>query len=175
MNRNASPGASRPSTPFGRIGNLLRRFHAKVTELDCGVFLRIVLDFLGNSLSFNCRTLRFPRNRTRAFHLVVARCAGSSSWKSMKCFLSLASVQCMEWTFYWNLGFYSTPALPRSVCCPVVALQQNPGSSAQVTPSRRPRPPHLTNFYVMLCIFSALFYAGISRAPPASVGSLFSA
>ena len=33
-----------------------------------------------------------------------------------------------EWIFNWNnnqLSFYSTPALPRSVSCPVVALQQN--------------------------------------------------
>ena len=28
--------------------------------------------------------------------------------------------------FQLEFGFYSTPALPRSVCCPVVALQQNP-------------------------------------------------
>ena len=48
-----------------------------------GVFLRIVLpDFLGSSLSFQCRTLRFPKNRTRAFLLVVARCAASDLWKS---------------------------------------------------------------------------------------------
>ena len=177
MNRNASPGASRPSTPFGRIGNLLRRFHAKVTELDCGVFLRIVLpDFLGSSLSFQCRTLRFPKNRTRAFLLVVARCAASCLWKSMvEAFDVIGKRSVYGMDFQSEFCFYSTPALPRSVCCPVVALQQNPGSSAQVTPSRRPRPPHLTNFYVMLCIFSALCYAGISRAPPASVGSLFSA
>ena len=51
--------------------------------MDCGVFLRIVLpDFLGSSLSFQCRTLRFPKNRTRAFLLVVARCAASDLWKS---------------------------------------------------------------------------------------------
>ena len=28
--------------------------------------------------------------------------------------------------FQLELGFHSTPALPRSVCCPVVALQQKP-------------------------------------------------
>ena len=33
--------------------------------------------------------------------------------------------------FQLELGFYSTPALPRSVCCPVVALQQNPEPFAQ--------------------------------------------
>ena len=39
-----------------RIGKLQRRFRAKGTESDDGVFLRIVLlDFLGSSLSFQCR------------------------------------------------------------------------------------------------------------------------
>ena len=50
--------------------------------------------------------------------------------------------------FQLELGFYSTPALPRSVCCTVVALQQNPEPSAQVTLLRPPRPPLLTNFCV---------------------------
>ena len=69
---------------------------APLASVGC-VFLRIVLlDFLGSSLSFQCRTLRFPKNRTRAFHLVVARCAASFLWKSMKRIISLASVQCME-------------------------------------------------------------------------------
>ena len=76
--------------------------------------------------------------------------------------------------FQLEFGFYGTPALPRSVCCPVVALQQNPEPFAQVTLLRPPRPPLLTNFCVWcLCIFSVLFYAGIARAPPASVGSVF--
>ena len=57
---------------------------ARAPPASVGVFLRIVLpDFLGSSLSFQCRTLRFPKNRTRAFHLVVARCAASCLWKSM--------------------------------------------------------------------------------------------
>ena len=76
--------------------------------------------------------------------------------------------------FQLELGFYSTPALPRSVCCTVVALQQNPEPFAQVTLLRPPRPPLLTNFCVWcLCIFSVLLYAGIARAPPASVSSVF--
>ena len=76
--------------------------------------------------------------------------------------------------FQLEFGFYSTPALPRSVCCPVVALQQNPEPFAQVTLLRPPRPPLLTNFCVWcLCIFSVLLYAGIARAPPASVSSVF--
>ena len=76
--------------------------------------------------------------------------------------------------FQLEFGLYSTPALPRSVCCPVVALQQNPEPFAQVTLLRPPRPPLLTNFCVWcLCIFSVLFYAGIARAPPASVGCVF--
>ena len=41
--------------------------------------------------------------------------------------------------FQLELGFYSTPALPRSVCCPVVALQQNPEPFAQVILARDER------------------------------------
>ena len=56
---------------------------ARAPPASVGVFLRIILpDFLGSSLSFQCRTLRFPKNRTRAFLLVVARCAASYLWKS---------------------------------------------------------------------------------------------
>ena len=87
-------------------------------------------------------------------------------------FIGKRSVYGMD--FQLELGFYGTPALPRSVCCPVVALQQNPEPFAQVTLLRPPRPPLLTNFCVWcLCIFSVLFYAGIARAPPASVGCVF--
>ena len=118
--------------------------------MDCGVFLRIVLpDFLGSSLSFQCRTLRFPKNRTRAFHLVVARCAASCLWKSMnEAFDVIGKRSVYGMDFQLEFGFYSTPALPRSVCCPVVALQQNPEPFAQVTLLRPPRPPLLTNFCV---------------------------
>ena len=92
------------------------------------VFLRIVLlDFLGSSLSFQCRTLRFPKNRTRAFLLVVARCAASYLWKSLnEAFDVIGKRSVYGMDFQLEFGFYSTPALPRSVCCPVVALQQNP-------------------------------------------------
>ena len=38
-----------------------------------------------------------------------------------------------------EFGFYGTPALPRSVCCPVVALQQNPEPFAQVIGARDER------------------------------------
>ena len=40
--------------------------------------------------------------------------------------------------FQLEVGFYSTPALPRSVSCPVVALQQN-------------AEPLLANFATHLC------------------------
>ena len=42
--------------------------------------------------------------------------------------------------FQLEFGFYSTPALPRSVSCPVVALQQNPEPFAQVTRDERSQP-----------------------------------
>ena len=76
--------------------------------------------------------------------------------------------------FQLEFGFYSTPALPRSVCCPVVALQQNPELLLKL-PSSVPLDLLFLRIFVcgVLCIFSVLFYAGIARAPPASVGSVF--
>ena len=105
----------------------------------------------------------------------MARCAASYLWKSLnEAFDVIGKRSVYGMDFQLEFGFYSTPALPRSVCCPVVALQQNPEPFAQVTLLRPPRPPLLTNFCVWcLCIFSVLFYAGIARAPPASVGSVF--
>ena len=143
--------------------------------MDCGVFLRIVLlDFLGSSLSFRCRTLRFPKNRTRAFLLVVARCAASYLWKSFnEAFDVIGKRSVYGMDFQLEFGFYSTPALPRSVCCPVVALQQNPELLLKL-PSSVPLDLFLRIFVCgVLCIFSVLFYAGIARAPAASVGRAF--
>ena len=76
--------------------------------------------------------------------------------------------------FQLEFGFYSTPALPRSVCCPVVALQQNPELLLKL-PSSVPLDLLFLRIFVcgVLCIFSVLFYAGLARAPPASVGSVF--
>ena len=144
--------------------------------MDCGVFLRIVLpDFLGSSLSFQCRTLRFPKNRTRAFLLVVARCAASYLWKSFnEAFDVIGKRSVYGMDFQLEFGFYSTPALPRSVCCSVVALQQNPELLLKL-PSSVPLDLLFLRIFVcgVLCIFSVLFYAGIARAPPASVGCVF--
>ena len=75
--------------------------------------------------------------------------------------------------FQLELGFYSTTALPRSVCCPVVALQQNPEPLLKLPSSVPLDLLFLRILCVVLCIFSVRFYAGVARAPPASVGSVF--
>ena len=49
-------------TQFVRFEKLQRRLRAKVTELDYGVFLRMVLlDFLGSSLSFSLQDIAFSK------------------------------------------------------------------------------------------------------------------
>ena len=49
-------------THFVRFEKLQRRLRAKVTELDYGVFLRMVLlDFLGSSLSFSLQDIAFSK------------------------------------------------------------------------------------------------------------------
>ena len=134
--------------------------------MDCGVFLRIVLpDFLGSSLSFQCRTLRFPKNRTRAFLLVVARCAASDLWKSFnEAFDVIGKRSVYGMDFQLEFGFYSTPALPRSVCCPVVALQQNPELLLKLPSSV---PLDLLFLRIFVCGVCAYFRFFSTRVSPA--------
>ena len=81
-----------------------------------GVFLRIVLpDFLGSSLSFQCRTLRFPKNRTRAFLLVVARCAASCLWKSMNEAFDVIGKRSVYGTLRYH-GYLQCERLPIFAC-----------------------------------------------------------
>ena len=96
------------------------------------VFLRMVLlDFLGSSLSFRCRTLRFPKNRTRAFHLVcAARCRQLSVEKhETYYFIGKRSVYGMD--FQLELGFYSNDS-SAALCTLIVCIGLTPETFAQV-------------------------------------------
>ena len=66
--------------------------------------------------------------------------------------------------FQLELGFYGTPALPRSVCCPVVALQQNPELLIKLPSSV---PLDLLFLRILCVVFCAYFRFFHTRVSPA--------
>ena len=78
----------------------------------------------------------------------------------------------MEWTFNWNWVSIVVLAVPRSVIsvCLLVCVADIPEPFLLKLPSAVPLDLLIFELLVLSCIFSVLFYAGIVRAPPASVG-----
>ena len=66
--------------------------------------------------------------------------------------------------FQLELGFYSTPALPRSVFCPVVALEQNPELLLKLPSSV---PLDLLFLRIFVCGVCAYFRFFSTRVSPA--------
>ena len=77
----------------------------------------------------------------------------------------------MEWTFSWNLVSIVTQAMPHYGVFVSGLSATKTRSHLLKLPSAVPLDLLILRiFLVVLCIFSVLLYAGLVRAPPASVG-----
>ena len=95
----------------------------------------------------------------------MARCAASYLWKSFnEAFDVIGKRSVYGMDFQLEFGFYSTPALPRSVCCPVVALQQNPELLLKLPSSV---PLDLLFLRIFVCGVCAYFRFFSTRVSPA--------